>query len=243
MRVFPEGDSGPIDYSAQRQQFAANYRQGIGHWRGHPLSQFTKELVIDAKSLLDIGTGGAEKAIEIAERNRWLRVIGLDYAEPGLISARKAVDRQRLSVRQRISLVRGDALNLPLPDQSIDAAHDYLCFTHIHKKDWQRYFAEVARVVRNEILIVTFSKEDKDFYGYPIRDMEEDWVVFRNDHDGTPRPHLAINDGYGYHFARGHQLVEAIKPYFPDVELLLKEHPHPDHKGKRYLWHLLAKKG
>lgn len=236
-----DGKSG--NYTAQNQQFEASYKTGIGHWRSHPLSPLAEEFIEGADRLLDIGSGGGEKTLTFASLSPNFSVVGVDQSLHAVVAAQKLLD-ENAQLRGKVTFIRADALSLPLADQSFDKFHDYLCFTHIHQKDWPQYFHEAARVVRSggRGLIITFSKEDKDFYGYRIRQLDEDWIVFRNDHDGIKRPNQAINDGFGYHFAKGHQLYEAVQPYFNVMKLELREHPHPDHKGKRFLWHLLIEK-
>lgn len=230
------------NYREQHKQFENSYKKGIGHWRVHPLSPLVKKLVKGAKKILDIGSGGGEKTVEIAMLSANLKVVGIDKSSSAVMAAQKQV--KQLRVGNKVLFKKADALHLPFPDNSFDGFHDYLCFTHIHVKDWPKYFSETARVLKKvgKGLIITFSKEDKDFYGYPIRNLKNDWILFKHNHDGVERPHLAINDGFGYHFAKAHQLFEAVLPWFEVLQLELKEHPHPDHKGKRFLWHFLIKK-
>lgn len=230
------------NYQRQLEQFENSYKKGIGHWRVHPLSPLIKKLVRGAKKILDIGSGGGEKTIEIAMLSTNLKVTGIDKSLSAVKTSQKLA--KQLKVGDRVLFKKADALHLPFENSEFNGFHDYLCFTHIHAKEWPQYFSEVARVLKkgSKGLIVTFSKEDKDFYGYPVRELKHDWILFKHNHDGIERPHLSINDGFGYHFARAYQLFEAVLPWFEVLQLEFKEHPHPDHKGKRFLWHLLIKK-
>lgn len=229
------------NYAVQSQQFEANYAAGTGHWRSHPLSPLAGQFLKGVRKLLDVGSGGGEKTLAFASRKPELTVVGIDQSKSAVESARKLLMVNK-DLDQRVSFIKADVLSLPFNSDSFDGFQDYLCFTHIHQNDWPRYFSETARVVRNGGLIVTFSREDRDFYGYHPRELENGWVVFKNDHDGIPRPQHAINDGYGYHFARAHELYEAVQPWFNVTTLELREHPHPDHQGKRFLWHLQLEK-
>lgn len=224
-------------YDAQHTQFEANYGAAVGHWREHPISPLIPNLVSAHRSMVDIGCGAGEKTIEIARMHPDLTIVGIDSSEKAIEAARHNLI-EAPDVEGRIQFIEADVLKgLPFPNGGVEVFHDYLCFTHIHQDDWPTYFGEAARVATHGGLIVTFTREDKDFYGYNPRALENGWVVFKNDHDGTPRPQQAINDGYGYHFARAHELYEAVQPWFNVTRLELREHPHPDHKGKRYLWH------
>jgi demethylmenaquinone methyltransferase/2-methoxy-6-polyprenyl-1,4-benzoquinol methylase len=68
---------------------------------------------------LDVATGTAELAMEIAVRSPNSAVIGLDYSEEMLLRARQKLKKKRHRV---LSLVRGNALALPFPDESFDTA-------------------------------------------------------------------------------------------------------------------------
>ena len=73
------------------------------------------------ETLLDLCTGTADVAIAAASgREPAARVIGVDFSHEMLRVGRgKVVDR---GLDRRIALVRGDAMRLPLPARSVDAA-------------------------------------------------------------------------------------------------------------------------
>jgi demethylmenaquinone methyltransferase/2-methoxy-6-polyprenyl-1,4-benzoquinol methylase len=94
-------------------------------------------------NVLDVATGTAAVAIELARRRR-CRVVGLDQSEEMLAEGRRRIGAAGLD--DRIELVRGEAEHLPFEDESFDA----LTFTYLlrYVQDPQATVAELARVVR-----------------------------------------------------------------------------------------------
>jgi demethylmenaquinone methyltransferase/2-methoxy-6-polyprenyl-1,4-benzoquinol methylase len=74
----------------------------------------------DTFHLLDVATGTADLAIEAARRHPAIRVTGIDFIPEMLALGRKKVDLRGLS--GRIRLLQADAMGLPFPDASFDAA-------------------------------------------------------------------------------------------------------------------------
>jgi demethylmenaquinone methyltransferase / 2-methoxy-6-polyprenyl-1,4-benzoquinol methylase len=93
--------------------------------------------------VLDVATGTAAVAIELARRHR-CSVVGLDQSPEMLETGRERVERAR--VADRIELVEGSAERLPFDDASFDA----LSFTYLlrYVDDPQATMTELARVVR-----------------------------------------------------------------------------------------------
>lgn len=94
-------------------------------------------------TVLDVATGTAAVAIELAQRSG-CRVVGLDQSEAMLTEARRRVAAGRLA--DRIELVEGTAEQLPFGDASFDG----LTFTYLlrYVDDPAATLAELARVVR-----------------------------------------------------------------------------------------------
>ena len=93
--------------------------------------------------VLDVATGPARVARELAERMPAAHVVGLDLSDPMLRRGAGAVAAAGL--RDRITLVLGRAEQLPFPDASFDA----LTFTYLlrYVADPAATVAELARVV------------------------------------------------------------------------------------------------
>lgn len=71
------------------------------------------------ETLLDVCTGTADVALEARSGNAAARVLGVDFAGAMLqLGLRKVVNAGETG---RITLVRGDAMRLPVPDASVDA--------------------------------------------------------------------------------------------------------------------------
>ena len=71
------------------------------------------------KRLLDLATGTGDVAVGAVRHHPQLQVIGLDFSKSMLEAAAAKISSEGLS--QRISLIQGDAMNLPFPDGSFGA--------------------------------------------------------------------------------------------------------------------------
>lgn len=85
-------------------------------WRSHAIASLR---LTGAETLLDVCTGTADVALEARRRHRKVRVVGLDFAGAmlrlGLIKVKAAAQQNH------ITLIRGDAMRLPVADNSVDA--------------------------------------------------------------------------------------------------------------------------
>jgi ubiquinone/menaquinone biosynthesis C-methylase UbiE len=99
-------------------------------------------------SVLEIGSGPGELALEILRRLPVAELVGVDLAE-GMIerAVERAVERTRAEgYPDRVRFVLADAAALPLADHSFDVVVSTLSLHH-----WAhpgRLFAELARVLR-----------------------------------------------------------------------------------------------
>jgi demethylmenaquinone methyltransferase / 2-methoxy-6-polyprenyl-1,4-benzoquinol methylase len=93
-----------------------SFRRDVG-WRAFAAERMR---LPPAGKLLDVATGTADLAIAAARRWPGARVTGIDTAETMLREGRRKVTRGGLS--GRIELQRGDALAIPFPAGSFDAA-------------------------------------------------------------------------------------------------------------------------
>ena len=69
---------------------------------------------------LDVATGTGDVAVSAASRYPHIRVIGVDFVREMLKPGRAKIEENHLE--DRISLLQGDALNLPFPDNSFDVS-------------------------------------------------------------------------------------------------------------------------
>jgi demethylmenaquinone methyltransferase / 2-methoxy-6-polyprenyl-1,4-benzoquinol methylase len=104
-----------------------------------------KALELGSEShVLDIATGTADLALEIARRYADARVVALDPAPRMLeIGARKV---ERCGLRGHIEFVEGHASRLPFPDESFDACA--MAFGIRNMPDRSEVLREVRRVTR-----------------------------------------------------------------------------------------------
>ena len=97
------------------------------------------------ETVLDLCTGTADLAIALRRRRGGAaRVIGIDFAARMLQHAARKLHARGLG--DRIGLVRGDAMCIPLPQASVDAAA--IAFGIRNVEDPRRTLQELHRVVR-----------------------------------------------------------------------------------------------
>ena len=97
------------------------------------------------ETVLDLCTGTADLAIALGgPRGGAGRVVGVDFAARMLEHAARKLDAP--GIGGRIGLVRGDAMRVPLPAASVDAAT--IAFGIRNVEDPRRTLAELHRVVR-----------------------------------------------------------------------------------------------
>lgn len=99
--------------SINRQQ---SFRRDIA-WR-----RFTarKMRFFQSMRYLDVATGTADLALDVARQHRNIKVVGLDISEELLEIGKEKIEREGLS--NRIQLMTGNALDLPFEDKSFDAS-------------------------------------------------------------------------------------------------------------------------
>lgn len=93
--------------------------------------------------LLDLATGTGDIAIDAARHHPHIRVFGMDFVKPMLDAAAAKIEPAGLS--GRISLMQGDALNLPFLDGSFDALT--VAFGIRNMPDRRRVLEEMIRVL------------------------------------------------------------------------------------------------
>ena len=93
--------------------------------------------------VLDVAAGTGDVTQLLAERTPAGKVIGLDFARPMLALAAAKMDGDSAA---RISLVQGDGLRLPFPNDTFDAATS--AFALRNATDVPALFAEMLRVLR-----------------------------------------------------------------------------------------------
>lgn len=98
-------------------------------------------------TILDVATGTGDLALAAAHALPGARVVGLDFSASMLQQARVRQDRAARAAThsERLLFVRGDALRLPLPDRSYEAACSAFALRNV--SDLGEMFRELARVL------------------------------------------------------------------------------------------------
>jgi len=114
-----------------------------GRWRAEMVGRVAGTVPAGGV-ILDVASGTAGVALQLAARSPGARVAGVDLTEPMLREGRRRVTSA--GRQDRIALAAGRAEQLPLPDASVDG----LTFTYLlrYVRDPQATLAELARVLK-----------------------------------------------------------------------------------------------
>jgi len=111
---------------------------------------------------LDVATGTCDLAIEAALRYRDIQVVGLDFVQEMMDSGKKKIARKKLL--PRIKTLTGDALHIPSPSNSFDAAG--IAFGIRNIPDKTRTLKEMMRVVvpGGQVLVLEMTSPKTRFF-------------------------------------------------------------------------------
>ena len=116
----PERISGMFDAIAPRYDLLNGVLSGglDRYWRRRAIQSLGFS---GTETLLDVCTGTGDEALAAAGARRGARqVVGVDFAAAMLSRARHKTQERGLA--SRVHIVRGDAMNLPVPSASVDGA-------------------------------------------------------------------------------------------------------------------------
>ena len=136
----PDRIAGMFDAIAPRYDFL-NHALSLGidrRWRARAIRSLR---LTGRETLLDVCTGTADVALQAEGA---ARVVGVDFAAAMLRIGLQKVNAAREA--SRVTLVRGDATALPVPDAAVDAATIAFGIRNVERSD--RACAELARVMR-----------------------------------------------------------------------------------------------
>ena len=109
--------------------------------------------LVGSPSILYVGVGGGMEVLQFAYFSRRKgAVIGLDVVDEMMDACRKNLteaEAQNAWFKSGfVDLRKGDALNLPIPDESIDIAAQNCLFNIFHDDDLQRALSDMYRVLK-----------------------------------------------------------------------------------------------
>ena len=109
--------------------------------------------LINQPTVLYVGVGGGMELLQFAYFSRRAgAIIGLDVVDEMLAACRVNLQEgARLNAwfdADFVDLRRGDALNLPIADNSIDVAAQNCLFNIFHERELERALAEIYRVLK-----------------------------------------------------------------------------------------------
>ena len=129
-------------------------------WRRKTAKAVSKS---NPKAILDLATGTADLAIELAKSNPQAHIIGVDFSEKMLEMGKAKITKQRLE--NQIELRWGDAANLPFEDNTFDTVT--VAFGVRNFENMEQGLSEIRRVLKPNglVFILEFSMPEK----FPIK--------------------------------------------------------------------------
>ena len=114
------------------------------------------------KTILDLATGTADLALQLARKCPQSKITGIDLSEKMLELGQEKIKARHLE--KQITLNQGDACNLPYGDNSFDAIT--IAFGVRNYQDLEKGIREIQRVVRKggSIAILEFSTPTRPIF-------------------------------------------------------------------------------
>lgn len=131
------------------------------YWRYHAI----KSLELTGRErLLDVCTGTADVALGAARKvNGAARVVGVDFSGAMLTHGLKKV--KQVDLARRVQLIRGDAMNLPVANESVHAATIAFGIRNVQRPEVA--CRELVRVLRpgGRVAILEFGTPSSPIFG------------------------------------------------------------------------------
>lgn len=148
-----------------QDRFEGMFQQGVMPWTEHelelPIKNLPERLLANNPQplLLDIGCGNGWVSLYLASRG--IHVRGIDSSPTAIAQAQQLAQQSQLSEMAVFEV--GDGLHLPYESESFDAVLDRGFFHHVPEDEYERYIAEVTRVLQDKGLlsIHTFTTRNK----------------------------------------------------------------------------------
>jgi demethylmenaquinone methyltransferase/2-methoxy-6-polyprenyl-1,4-benzoquinol methylase len=157
-----DGSGEMFDRIAARYDFL-NRVMSLGMDRSWRKTAADALLLKPSARILDLATGTADLALEIASRDATLSVVGLDPSAKMLTVGRHKVEHSGMA--RQITLVEGDAQSLPFENNSFDGT--CMAFGIRNVPNRPQALREMARVVRpgGRVCILELSEPGEGFFG------------------------------------------------------------------------------
>ncbi|HLO17229.1 MAG TPA: methyltransferase domain-containing protein [Anaerolineales bacterium] len=121
-------------------------------------------LINSGDSVLDVGCGTGEVALQAKTRAKQGKVYGIDPAPEMIAVAQRKAARRRLNIDFRVGVIEA----LPFPDTSLDVVTSSLMMHHLPENLKLRGLAEIYRVLKpgGRLLIADFMRPTGTFLNH-----------------------------------------------------------------------------
>jgi len=125
------------------------------------LDQLLKENSGNLSTLIDVGCGKADFALEIARRYpNFTLIYGTDFSRETL-----SIAREETKEFEQINICEANLLELPFEDRKFDITICVNVLHHIHQNDLPRAIEQLSRITR-KYLIMEIKNDDNFYYHY-----------------------------------------------------------------------------
>lgn len=173
-----------------------------------------------AQNLIEVGCGVGAQTEILLERFQNLHVTGIDASGDQIARAKNHLDQSRF--QNRVEFLQGDALHLPFPDDTFDAA--FICWFLEHVQEPVEILKEVRRVMKAQATIACNEVFNATFYMHPYSPATlKFWFEF-NDHQWNLK---------GDPFVGGKLANYLLKAGFQDIQTQVITHHYDNRTPKK----------
>ncbi len=199
-----------MSYETQNDFFAQAYRTGTDAWTAIPFERKAHELALylpQGALILDVGAGRGRLLFDLADLG--YRAIGLEN-NPTLVARGNNMIKDG-GFEKQLRFMQGDALDIPLADQSFDGISDIGLLQHLTPADYSVYVSEITRVLKQGgfFFLVVLSKNSPNFLS---------WKPQKSDNADFEK------EGVHYHFFSDDEITKLFEK---DFEIRHIDHDTP----------------
>jgi ubiquinone/menaquinone biosynthesis C-methylase UbiE len=116
--------------------------------------------------LLEVATGTGVQLAQLARRNHGGRAVGVEFSPGMMVQTRRHLGRAGLL--ERVKLIQGDALALPLEPSSFDLAVNSYMLDLLPRADIPRALSELRRVLRpgGRLVLCNMTKGERPWHRF-----------------------------------------------------------------------------
>ena len=215
-----------MSYADQDMFFAEAYKTGKDFWTDLPFGRHANDLMLfvpKGSAVLEVGAGRGHLLYKLHELG--FKAIGLENNQTLVADGNSKIKNDKLE--NNIRFVFGNALNIPIEKDNVDAVVDVGLMHHIQPKDFTTYISETSRVLKQGgfFFLSVLSKKTPSYFKWnPASESKNDYEV----------------EGVHYHFFEDDEIKKLFENLF-EIKKISYDSPFGE-KDTTYLIAILKKK-